>query len=517
MPLNILLPNGEVLAVQMYIKDAILGPIPWDGVVSVGPSVGGATEAKQDVGNTSLASIDTKLTGPIQVSVQGTPNVTVNGGQVGIMGNDPNAGPSEREIDTTTVTPIGTEQGLIVRNIPSGTQVISGAVTIAALTDGTQKAQIIDGSGQVATVVVGAVNSLSVIPTNGSGANALNIQDGGNNISIDDGGNSITIDGSITSIPSNTIINGTITASAQNVSITLAGEASIVMIWSGAASAGLLAFQASPDGGTTWVTVQGAHLQPSSGTPSIRTSIPADGSIAGGAIYFQVAGMSDFRVLSSGWGAGTVTIKLSSSITSPTQLQLVALHPSITSNVTASVSGAKSNNTSVPGTTNLGVLPAIANAAAPTYIEGNQVAASVDLAGNLRVTSSPASSEKADIFLTSDDAGYVDGQLNKNLTQTPDGRLRTNAALVGKDTFTNLYTEVAATSRDQGIKDNGIIVRPIDPNSSAMLNLLSLMYEELIAMRTSLADLSSNDLKQSIIKSNRYSSGTARAGVGKWE
>lgn len=47
--------------------------------------------------------------------------------------------------------------------------------------------------------------------------------------------------------------------------------------------------------------------------------------------------------------------------------------------------GNKSNNGGVPGSTNLGTLPAVANAAAPTYTETNQVALSTDLAGNLRV------------------------------------------------------------------------------------------------------------------------------------
>lgn len=56
------------------------------------------------------------------------------------------------------------------------------------------------------------------------------------------------------------------------------------------------------------------------------------------------------------------------------------------SNVT--VTGGKSNNAAVPGATNLGVLPAIATAAAPTYTEGFQVGLSTDLTGALRVSGS---------------------------------------------------------------------------------------------------------------------------------
>lgn len=52
------------------------------------------------------------------------------------------------------------------------------------------------------------------------------------------------------------------------------------------------------------------------------------------------------------------------------------------------VAGGKSNNAAVPGATNLGVLPAVATAAAPSYTEGYQVGLSTDLAGALRVTGS---------------------------------------------------------------------------------------------------------------------------------
>ena len=48
----------------------------------------------------------------------------------------------------------------------------------------------------------------------------------------------------------------------------------------------------------------------------------------------------------------------------------------------------KSNNAGAPGTQNLGTLPALANASAPSWTEANQVTLSVDLLGNLRVSSS---------------------------------------------------------------------------------------------------------------------------------
>lgn len=61
------------------------------------------------------------------------------------------------------------------------------------------------------------------------------------------------------------------------------------------------------------------------------------------------------------------------------------LNVSVTSSATPQVVvGNKTNNNAVPGATNVGVLPAIANAVAPAYTEGDQVLLSTDLAGVLR-------------------------------------------------------------------------------------------------------------------------------------
>ena len=68
-----------------------------------------------------------------------------------------------------------------------------------------------------------------------------------------------------------------------------------------------------------------------------------------------------------------------------------AIPVSFTPSGTQVVTGNKTNNNAAPGATNIGTLGAIANAAAPTWTEGDQVSLSEDLAGNLRViqTSSP--------------------------------------------------------------------------------------------------------------------------------
>jgi hypothetical protein len=61
------------------------------------------------------------------------------------------------------------------------------------------------------------------------------------------------------------------------------------------------------------------------------------------------------------------------------------------------VVGTKTNNNAAPGATNVGALVALANAAAPTNTEGDEVLLSTDLAGNLRTSGTfiPAASTTA--------------------------------------------------------------------------------------------------------------------------
>jgi hypothetical protein len=53
------------------------------------------------------------------------------------------------------------------------------------------------------------------------------------------------------------------------------------------------------------------------------------------------------------------------------------------------IQGALTNNNAAPGATNIGTLDALANAAPPSFTEGNQTKLSIDLKGNLRVNNHP--------------------------------------------------------------------------------------------------------------------------------
>jgi hypothetical protein len=97
-------------------------------------------------------------------------------------------------------------------------------------------------------------------------------------------------------------------------------------------------------------------------------------------------------------GTNTAAVKPASTAAAATDPALVvAVSPNNTvavtqataANLNAAVVGTKTNNNAAPGATNVGDLPAIANAASPAWTEGNQTAASADLSGATRVVERP--------------------------------------------------------------------------------------------------------------------------------
>lgn len=120
------------------------------------------------------------------------------------------------------------------------------------------------------------------------------------------------------------------------------------------------------------------------------------------------------------------------------------------------ISGSKSNNAAVPGSTNLGVLPAIATAAAPSYTEGFQVGLSTDLAGAMRVTGSLS------IGGTTDNSAFTAGTstgtpamgfYHSTIDTVTDGR----SAALAIDAKRNLFTvirDAAGNARGANVDAN---------------------------------------------------------------
>lgn len=107
-----------------------------------------------------------------------------------------------------------------------------------------------------------------------------------------------------------------------------------------------------------------------------------------------------------------------------TPIGSVANPLNITGSITAS-SGSLSNNNAAPSNNNTGVLPAIANAAAPTWTEGNMVLESVDLAGNQRTilkrsstgTQSSVASSATDVTILASNTSRLNAVIFNDSTQ----------------------------------------------------------------------------------------------------
>jgi hypothetical protein len=137
---------------------------------------GAATEAKQDVGNTSLSSIDGKI-------------VTVNTGAVVISSSALPSGASTSALQTTGNSSLSSIDG----KVPSGLTVTSTRL----LTDGSGVTQPIS----VATLPLptgAATSALQTQPGVDIGDVTINNAAGVSAVNIQDGGNSLTVDGSVT-------------------------------------------------------------------------------------------------------------------------------------------------------------------------------------------------------------------------------------------------------------------------------------------------------------------------------
>ena len=138
------------------------------GTWNVGLNAG--SNAIGSITNTSFAATQATAAN-LNATVVGTGTFAVQAAQSGnyTVRNQDGAG---NNLASSTTTPAGTEQALIVRNIPSGTQAVSG--TVAATQSGTW--------------ILGANSGVDigdVTINNAGGASAVNIQDGGNTITVD--------------------------------------------------------------------------------------------------------------------------------------------------------------------------------------------------------------------------------------------------------------------------------------------------------------------------------------------
>lgn len=122
-------------------------------------------------------------------------------------------------------------------------------------------------------------------------------------------------------------------------------------------------------------------------------------------------------------------------------------------------SGSLTNNNAAPGANNQGVLPAVANAVAPSYTEGYQVLLSTDLAGALRVTGSLSVGGTTDnsAFTAGSSTGTpAMGFYHSTIDAVTDGR----AAALAIDAKRNLFVvlrDAAGNARGLNVDANGAV------------------------------------------------------------
>lgn len=138
---------------------------------------------------------------------------------------------------------------------------------------------------------------------------------------------------------------------------------------------------------------------------------------------------------------------------------------------TLTTQGGKTNNNAAPGATNLGVLPAVANAATQSWTEGNQVALSTDLSGNTRIV---ANDETASGNITT-----------QNLV--PTGTATANSAveisIVGKSTVAIQVTGTYTGALTPQVTVNGT-TWVTAAGASVLINMATGAYSATIASAT---------------------------------
>jgi hypothetical protein len=252
---------------------------------------------------------------------------------VAIGGYDTAGTPAIHRGILLNTSPAGTEYGLVVRPIPSGTQAISAAAL---------------------PLPAGAATS----------ANQPTLVNG--RTPVDPSG--VTSPISAASLP---LPTGAAT-SAKQPALGVAGTPSTDVITMQGAS------------GMTPVKVDGSAVtQPVSGTVTANAGT--------GTMAVSAASLPLPAGAATSANQSTVKAASTSAATTDTSsvVQLSPNQPQLTTPL--NTQGAKTNNNAAPGATNYGTLPAIANAAPPSYTEGNQTGVSMDLNGIIRVNNHPPS------------------------------------------------------------------------------------------------------------------------------
>jgi hypothetical protein len=211
-----------------------------------------------------------------------------------------------------------------------------------------------------------ATSALQTQPGVDIGDVTINNAAGGSAVNIQDGGNSITVDGSVTATVASTTITG-------SVAVTNAGTFAVQ-------DSEKIADNGAFTDGTTKVAPVGYIYDEVAGTALTENDIGAARMNVNRALVGAIEdGTTRGRY-------ATVTASNAVKVDGSAVTQPVSGTVTITPSGTQTVTGNLTTNNAAPAANNVGVLPAVANASAPSYTETDQVLLSANLSGRLRTT-----------------------------------------------------------------------------------------------------------------------------------
>lgn len=327
---------------------------------------------------------------------------------------------------------------------------------------GNNKALILDSAGRATVNINGTVTttppsnaSTNVSQINGvtplmgagnGGTGSLRVNIASDQVAIPVSQNGAPWSMSISGTPAVTIAQSNITADydsgAGTQNLTMFG---IALPANGGAVAGGTSsnpIRVDPTGSTTQPVSGTVTANAGSGTFNIQSNASVNETQVGGTTIDtnsgnKSAGTQRF-VLATDQPQLTNALKVDpSGVTSPVSGTVTANAGTGNFNVV----GTKTNNNAAPGATNVGALVGIANAAAPTYTEGDEVLLSTDLAGNVRVTGSLSVGGTTDnsAFTAGTSTGTPTlGFYHSTVDSVTDGR----SAALAIDSKRNLFTVI---------------------------------------------------------------------------
>jgi hypothetical protein len=189
-------------------------------------------------------------------------------------------------------------------------------------------------------------------------------------------------------------VGGTVAATQSGTWTVQPGNTANTTAWKvdGSAVTQPVSGTVTANAGTGTFTTSDTNLVGQASTTSGQKGPLVQGAVTTAAPTYTTAQTDPLSLTTAGAlridGSG-VTQPVSGTVTANAGTGTFTVSGTVTANAgtgTLTVQGGKTNNNAAPGATNVGALPALANAATPSWTEGDQVTASVDLGGAQRFT-----------------------------------------------------------------------------------------------------------------------------------